>query len=131
MKCVSEEKGIQKYKEGIFTRIKNFLKLLFKKEKIEIMDEFEENMNKENNNLKDLNSHSFVENIKYAESEDEKLLQLQKKYESKEITEADMTPEQVENLKRLYLKQIKTLDESVNNYKQKIINIKKSIVSMN
>lgn len=51
---------------------------------------------------------------------EENLLELQKRYESGKIKEKDLSKEEVEDLKKLYKKQIEEKKKSLGEYKIKI-----------
>lgn len=51
---------------------------------------------------------------------EENLLELQKRYESGKIKEKDLSKEEVEDLKKLYKKQIEEKKKSLEEYKIKI-----------
>ncbi len=85
-----------------------------------------------NNNLK---SSNFLNSIKYEEDPDKKnLFKIQEKLErigiSKEnvfLLTKDLSVTQKKKLLELYKEQINSLNSSVNNYKSKIIKIRKSL----
>lgn len=52
--------------------------------------------------------------------EEENLLELQKRYESGKISENDLSSEEIEELKKLYKKQIEEKKKSLEEYKIKI-----------
>lgn len=52
--------------------------------------------------------------------EDKNLLELQKRYESGRIKEKDLNKEEIENLKKLYKKQIEEKKKNLEDYKIKI-----------
>ena len=97
----TQEKSLIK-KDGFFGKVKNFFKNLFKKKDKNVVKN--DNSKKENSN--------FKENIKVVELEDSeeiKLIELQKRYRRGEIAENDLTEEQIEALSELYNKQIEAL----------------------
>ena len=101
----TQEKNLieKKEKVNVFSKIKNFFKNLFNKNKIEVI---EESVEKEASN-------EFKESIKMTEDEETKLLDLQKRYRRGEIAENDLTEEQIDALCDLYDKQIEDLKKSI------------------
>ena len=96
--------------ENIFTKIKNYLKKLFKQQiikdcKIENTDNILENQEKIKDSI-------FVQSIKIEETEEQKLLQLQKLIREKKITENDLSEEEKNKLRKLYNSQIEDLRKS-------------------
>ena len=59
--------------------------------------------------------------------ENKELLKLQKEYRTGKIKENDISKEKLEELKQLYIKEIKLLEESIEDDKKKIIKIRKEI----
>lgn len=55
------------------------------------------------------------------------LLELQRKFRNKQITEKDIPKDQLADLKELYHKQIEYLEKSIESDKQKILEIRKRI----
>jgi len=58
--------------------------------------------------------------------EDKELLMLQKRYMKNEINESEIPKEKVEQLKELFRKQIKIVEQLIENDKQKILKMKKN-----
>jgi len=56
------------------------------------------------------------------------LLELQKKYRNGEIKEENMSKEEIQQLKELYKQQIKILEESIEEDKNKILEIRKKLI---
>ena len=114
-------------------------KSLIKKENISIFNKinhFNHLFNKEktsslyNNNV----NYTKTSNIKDEFKIKQEILKLQQDYESGKITEEDMSEEDKQKLMELYHEQISTLNNNINtykgileNYKQKIINIRKQM----
>ncbi len=81
-----------------------------------------------------MNNINFKESIKIVpDKEKEMLLKIQDEIEKKGITlenvielTKNLSDSQKKRLKQLYSKQIEDLNESTDNYKKKILNIKKS-----
>lgn len=116
----TQEKNLVEKKEGFFQKVKNFLKGLFKKK--------EENViNIENNSVHDDNN--FKENIKIAEeqeSEEIKILELQKRYRRGEIAQSDLSEEQIEAIGNLYDKQIAALKKIIEEKEKQIAESQKN-----
>lgn len=108
--------------ENIFTKIKNYLKKLFKQQiikdcKIENTDNILENQ-------EEIKDSIFVQSIKIEETEEQKLLQLQKLIREKKITENDLSEEEKNKLRKLYNSQIEDLRKSILQKRNKIMKIK-------
>jgi len=109
----TQEKNLIEKKESLFSKVKNFFKSLFNKK-----DKNNINVNSINEN-----SNNFKENIKIAEdeeSEEMKILELQKRYRKGEIAEGDLTDEQIESLSELYNKQIEALRKVIEEKEKQI-----------
>lgn len=75
-------------------------------------------------------SSKFIEKIKSIESKKEtKLYKLQQKYENNELSESDLTDEQVDNLLDLYQDQIDGLEKANSFRKQKLLSYRKNMQS--
>ena len=121
----TQEKDLIEKKESFFSKVKNFFTRLFKKKEKNTADD-EINIVKESND--------FKENIKVEEAEqtDEmKILELQKRYRRGEIAEGDLTEEQIEALSDLYDRQIEALKKVIAEKEQKIAEHKKQKVEEN
>ena len=119
----TQEKNLieKKEKVNVFSKIKNFFKNLFNKNKIEVI---EESVEKEASN-------EFKESIKMTEDEETKLLDLQKRYRRGEIAENDLTEEQIDALCDLYDKQIEDLKKSIKLKEERIAEHKRKIENNN
>lgn len=120
-----EEKSLQKQEGGLINRIYIFFKKLFissnKKTEEKIKNDSYDNSEKKSNE-KYLN---FSENIVTGvESEKIKLETIQEGLKIGTIKEEDLSEEDVAKLKQLYEVQIKELEISIANYKEKILEIK-------
>lgn len=111
---------------SIFFRIKNFFMNLFRKNKVVeiqqgniIMEEHQEVVIQP--------KRSLMEDIKGISSEEMTLLELQRKYKLGEITEEEMTTEQVQALCDLYDQQNEKLRRSNEYRKQKIMEYRASL----
>ena len=119
MKENTQEKSLIAINENsIFYKIKKFFKNLFSKNKDVNIDyssvKVPTMINDENK------KNSFMEEIKNIETEETKLLKLQKQYRNGEIKEEDLTEEQVSSLCKLYDTQIANLKKSNEIRKQKL-----------
>lgn len=103
--------------ESIFTKIKNFFKNLFGQQTIENADNTVENQEEIKNSI-------FTENIRIEETEEQKLVRLQKLVREKRISEKDLSVEERENLRKLYNSQIEDLRKSILQKRNKIMKIK-------
>ena len=104
--------------DGFFDRLKEFIKIFFSyfrtSEDNNEKNNVELNNNIVNNNLKNIESvveDNFTEED-YKNKLQEILLELQEAYETGIIKEEELTSEQKEDLKRLYVIQINYLKES-------------------
>lgn len=127
----SKEGLIAVNENSIFYRIKNFFKNLFSNNKNEQV--INENQINENTIRSNVNKKSsFVEDIKIEENKELKeLLYLQKLFKMGRIKEKDLSKKERIGLGKLYNQQIYDLKQSVNEYKNKIISIRKKIVQSN
>lgn len=116
-----EKKMIERNKNSIVDKIKNFFrKIFYKKEKNikEIVEEVIRESEEQNNS-------NFKENLKIFELNEEKLLDIQQKYRNGEIDKRELTDEQIEKLCELYDKQIAELQESIEIKIQKLAEYKR------
>ena len=89
---------------------------------------------KSNSNIPEINiysiknvENSFKENIKKIEDEETLILKLQKQFRNGEIKEKDLTEEQINELCKLYHRQISSLRKSNELRKQKILEYRKNL----
>lgn len=109
-------------KESIFSKIKNFFKNLFGQETIENYElENTENIIEDKQEIK---NSIFAENIKVEETEEQKLLKLQRLIREKRISENDLSAEEKAKLRKLYNSQIEELRNSILQKRNKIMKIK-------
>lgn len=108
--------------ESIVTKIKNFFKNLFGQQTIE--DYKIENTDNIVENQEEIKNSIFAENIKIEETEEQKLLRLQKLIREKRISENDLSIEEREKLRKLYNFQIENLRKSILQKRNKIMKIK-------
>lgn len=129
MKENTQEKSLKQVNEnGIISKLKNFFRNLFKKNKpIQNAIIVEDSIN--NSIDEEKNKNTFMQSIKNVENEDTKLLKLQKQYRNGDIKEEEMTEEQVSDLIDLYDKQIASLRKSNELRKQKLLVYRKNIQS--
>ena len=108
--------------ESIFSKIKNFFKNLFGQQ---IIENYELNTS-ENivENEQEVRNSIFAENIKVEETEEQKLLKLQRLIREKRISENDLSVEEKNKLKKLYNSQIEDLRNSIIQKRNKIMRIK-------
>lgn len=116
-----ENKYLQVRKESIFTKFINFIKGIFaKKVEQEIPTKIETIENK------DVKS-DFLNNIRIYKEENKELLDLQNKYENKEIDLAVMSDEEVHELNLLYKRQISDLKKNLEDKKTQLSIMKHKI----
>jgi len=122
MKENNKEKNLVKYEEGIFYKIKSFFRRLFRKEEVFVVEVSESNkdvLELENKGK----SKTFKEEIVFYDG-DAKLMKLQEQFEAGEISEDDLSSEQVQSLTKLYNEQIDNLKASIKNCKEEILLVK-------
>jgi len=114
---------------SILDKILNFLNSIFNKEKTMLLASGENaNINKDVQ-INEMDN-SFADRVKIQENEEERrILELQKLYKGGKIQEVDMEKEDVIKLKELYKTQIEKTKISINNYKNKIMNIRKQFAN--
>ena len=108
------------YKESIINRISRFLKKIFhigKRDKTEL---------NRNNTIDELQKEEFINNIRIKENENViKLKELQFRYENGEISEDEMTFEDMDKLIEMYKKETEKLNmdtERRKNHISKMLN---------
>ena len=109
-------------KENIFDKIKNFFKNLFNRNivedyEIETSEDIVENQQQIKNSI-------FAENIKVEETEEQKLLKLQRMIREKRISEQDISIKERDIIIKLYKSQIQNLKKSIMQKRNKIMKIK-------
>ena len=115
-----EKDLIERNESTIFGKIKNFFRNLFKKKEIsKISEEKEVDIHEEK-------KQEFKEYVKKTEDEDTQLLDLQRRYRKGEISDNDLTEEQIEALCDLYDRQIISLKKSIEAKQQQITEYKKA-----
>jgi len=111
----TQEKDLIEKKESFFSKVKNFFKGLFNKKSKNITNSA---VNSESDCAKENNS--FRDDIKVVEDEENKLLELQRKYRRGEIAENDLTEEQIDALSDLYDRQIEALKKAIEEKERQI-----------
>lgn len=111
------------YKENIFTKISNFFKKLFSREKKSNLENINKKIISNNKNKK-----NFIENILIKENEEEKRLKnLQMQYDNGEIDEDDILDEDMNKLIEMYEKETKELNEDTERRKVHISKMLKEL----
>ena len=114
----TQEKDLIAKKESFFNKVKNFFKGLFKKK---VKETTNETVNDEATSAAENNS--FKDDIKVVEeeqSEEMKIIELQRRYRRGEIAENDLTEEQIEALSELYDRQIDALRKVIEEKEKQI-----------
>jgi len=101
-------------KETFFSKVVNFIKGLFNKKEVTIEDG--------TNNIEPstAENNEFLDYVKIGNTADKKLLELQSKFDKKEVLMADLSDEELISLKDLYISQIESLNKEIDNKKTKI-----------
>lgn len=116
-------------KESIFTKIFKFLRNLFKRnnqeDNIDNNEEIIEKNPEIDNNLKSKNSSDeydseFLAYLRIDKREEPELLELQRKFENKEILMSDMSDIDLIRLNDLYNRQITKMKNDLENKKTKV-----------
>ena len=108
--------------ENIFSKIKNFFKNLFFGQTIE---SYELNTSEDIiENKQEIRNSIFAENIKVEETEEQKLLKLQRLIRENRILESDLSKEEKNKLRELYNSQIEDIRNSILQKRNKIMRIK-------
>ena len=115
--------------KGILKRFVNFFKKILGKDKTNYIS------TKNASNSNQDNKNSFLKSIKFDEDPDKaKLLKIQDELERRGINKKnaleltkDLSEEQKQKLETLYKDQIKEFELSLENYKNKIISIRKKL----
>lgn len=105
-------------RDGIFTKIKNWFKNLFRKEKVIIEEPIHTTIQEIDKQVEEIKKNSFKENLQ-IESKD-KILMLQRKLKEKQIEIADLTDEELDEMIELYRKQILEKKKQLEQYRNKI-----------
>ena len=122
MKEKYEDKSLAKInKNSIFNKIRLFFRNIFKSTSKKINLSIDEGINE--SKINDVRKSDFFESIKNISDEETELLALQRKYESGEKNNNQLSNEQIKSLIKLYKKQIKELNSSNELRKQRIQNL--------
>ena len=109
-----ENKYLQVRKESIFTRFVNFIKRTFgKKADQEVFNSVDKTQNE---NVKT----NFFDEIKINKEENREILDLQSKYENKEIDLSVMSNEEIHELNSLYKRQVSDLKKKLEDKKTQL-----------
>lgn len=119
--------------KGFLVRIVNFFKNLFGQNNPILSPSHNEEPNIEKNNK------SFLNEIKFEEDPDkQKLLKIQEELEQRGISKKnifnltkDLSENQKQKLEDLYKTQIREIEQSTENYKNKIISMRKKLAENN
>ena len=111
--------------KNIFEKIKNFFqRVLIKQPEYAI----ENNCNISNTNIEtetlETQKSDFIDNIRIEETEEQKLLKIQKLIREKRISENDLSIEEKNKLRKLYNSQIEDLKEAILQKTNNIMRIK-------
>lgn len=115
-----ENKFLQVKKDNIFTKFINFFKKILYKSQSNISEQV---MDIE---LEDTRNN-FLDEIKLQHEENPNLINLQQRFENKEIELSSLTDEEVHNLNLLYKRQIENLEKVLENSKTELNIIKNRI----
>lgn len=113
---------IRKEEKGMFSRIINYFKNIFYKPKVELIENVQEApIQEEIKEEKVKDTNDFIESLKVQEVMDYfSILALQNKFEQDEITADDMSDEEYEAVKDLYIQQIEELKVRINQRKLRL-----------
>lgn len=118
------EEGLIKEEDIPYYKIEK-LEALYNKQNIELE---KSNVNRIKKIKDNPDSSRFIEKIKSIENKKEtKLYKLQKRYENNELSESDLTDEQVDDLLDLYQDQIDGLEKANSFRKQKLLLYRKNM----
>ena len=111
--------------KNIFEKIKNFFQRVFIKQPEYAI---ENNCNISNTNIEtetlETQKSDFIDNIRIEETEEQKLLKIQKLIREKRISENDLSIEEKNKLRKLYNAQIEDLKEAILQKTNNIMRIK-------
>lgn len=122
----TQEKSLIQVNNSIFSKIKNFFMNLFKKKEIQ---QYVEESNTENEeNIPNPILSDFRNEIKIEEKKPNiKLLKMKNDLMFGKITEEDLCEQELTELRELLTEEIEQKNISINNYKNKILNIRKQL----
>ena len=122
MKDNTQEKDlIERNEDNIFGKIKSFFKNLFKKDKVEVNNVVDDNLEMEMEK-----SGVFRNSLKDIETDDDNVFELQRRYQQGEISDNELTQKQINDLCRLYDIQIADLKKTIAAKEQILVNYKKN-----
>ncbi len=122
MKDNTQEKDlIERNEDNIFGKIKSFFKNLFKKDKVEVNNVVDDNLEMEMEK-----SGVFRNSLKNIETDDDNVFELQRRYQQGEISDNELTQKQINDLCRLYDIQIADLKKTIAAKEQILANYKKN-----
>lgn len=119
MKENSDNKSSIKVNDNIFSKIRNWFINLFSAK----IKNIENNIDIADSNIdisKSDNKNDFLNSIKTSENGDTKIFNLQKQYESGELTVKDMSKEEYLKIEELYNRQIENLTNQIKVKKAKL-----------
>lgn len=119
MKENSDNKSLIKVNDNIFSKIRNWFINLFSAKTKNI----ENNIDVADSNIdisKSDNKNDFLNSIKASENGDTKIFNLQRQYESGELTVKDMSKEEYLKIEELYNRQIENLTNQIKVKKAKL-----------
>ncbi len=121
-----QEKSLVPVNNSIFSKIKNFFMKLFKRE--EFQQYVEKNNNEVEENISNPILSNFKDEIKIEEKKPNiKLLKMKNDLMFEKIIEEDLCEQELTELRELLTKEIEQRNVSINNYKNKILNIRKKL----
>lgn len=107
-------------KENIFNKVINFFRKAFYKPKQDIQENVVSDEKANNKN-------EFLNQIKLEHEEDPILIELQRKFEDKEVELSQLSKNQIHELNLLYKKQIDDLEKELDNKKTELNIIKNRV----
>lgn len=121
-----QEKSLVPVNNSKFSKIKNFFMKLFKRE--EFQQYVEKNNNEVEENISNPILSNFKDEIKIEEKKPNiKLLKMKNDLMFEKIIEEDLCEQELTELRELLTKEIEQRNVSINNYKNKILNIRKKL----
>lgn len=122
----AQEKSLMKVNNSIFSKIKNFFMNLFKKK--EFQQYAEESNTKNEENIPNPILSNFRNEIKIEEKKPNiKLLKMKNDLMTGKIVEEDLCEQELTELRELLTEEIEQKNISINNYRNKILNIRKQL----
>ena len=104
-------------KEGIFVKIKNWFKTLFRGKEI-VEQSMRETIEEISTTVEEIKNDTFKDSIK-VESKD-RILFLQRQLKEKQIEMSDLTDEELDEMIELYETQIEEKENTLKKYKDKL-----------